>query len=93
VIEDFADTETARLWQTGTSRRFPQTLHRPMLRKLLLIDQAQAIGDLASPPGNRLKRLEGRRKTDWSLRVNDQWRITFQWDGQHPHHVAIEDYH
>ncbi len=64
-----------------------------MLRKLALLNAAADVRDLASPPGNRLKKLSGRRKDDWCIRVNDQWRITFGWSGGQPERVAIEDYH
>lgn len=93
MIRSFNDPETAALWQTGTSRRLPKDLHALMLRKLVLMNAAADVRDLASPPGNRLKKLGGKRKEDWSIRVNDQWRITFRWVAGQPERVAIEDYH
>lgn len=93
MIRTFADSKTADLWQTGTSRCFPRELHGLMLRKLVLVNAAADVRDLASPPGNRLKKLSGKRKEDWSIRVNDQWRITFRWVAGQPERVAVEDYH
>lgn len=93
MIRSFGDAETAVLWQAGTSRKLPRDLHELMLRKLIMVNAAGEIRDLAVPPGNRLKRLGGKRKDDWSIRVNDQWRVTFQWIAGQAARVRIEDYH
>ena len=63
------------------------------LRKLRLINAAKKIDDLRVPPGNRLERLKGNRAEEWSIRVNDQWRICFGWDGIDAVEVALVDYH
>jgi proteic killer suppression protein len=93
MIRSFADKESASLWQTGTGRRLPRELHGLMRMKLVMIDAAVDVGDLSSPPGTRLKKLGGKRKEDWAIRVNDQWRITFRWIAGQPERVSIEDYH
>ncbi len=92
-IRSFGDASTAELWRTGHSRAFPGNLHDAMLRKLHMVNAAVNIRDLTVPPGNRLKKLEGRRKDDWSIRVNDQWRITFRWSNGNADSVSVEDYH
>jgi proteic killer suppression protein len=92
-IRSFGDASTAELWQTGHSRAFPGNLLGAMLRKLQMVNAATDIRDLTIPPGNRLKKLEGKRKDDWSIRVNDQWRITFRWSNGQADSVSVEDYH
>ena len=63
------------------------------LRKLLQLDAARDIADMRVPPGNRLEQLRGVRAGQWSIRINDQWRICFKWDGKDAHEVEIVDYH
>ena len=92
-IRSFGDASTAELWETGHSRAFPGNLHDTMLRKLLMVNAGMNIRDLTVPPGNRLKKLEGKRKEVWSIRVNDQWRITFRWSNGNADSVSVEDYH
>lgn len=93
MIRSFADRETERLFARQPSRRLPQSLHRAMLRKLLILDAAEAIADLQSPPGNRLEKLRGNRVGQHSIRINDQWRICFRWRDGDAHDVEIVDYH
>lgn len=64
-----------------------------MLRKLLILDAAERLDDLRVPPGNRLEKLRGDRAGQHSIRVNDQWRICFRWEGSDAHDVDIVDYH
>ena len=71
---------------------FPK-LRRPARRKMLYLHDAAVIEDLRAPPGNRLKRLVGKRRGFHSIRINDQWRIVFQWKGGHAYDVEIIDYH
>ena len=68
-------------------------LHRVALRKLLLLDAAERLEDLRMPPGNRLEKLGGSRKGEYSIRINDQWRICFRWSGGNACDVEITDYH
>lgn len=93
MIRSFADRDTARLWERNPVRRFPPTLWRIMLRKLRQIDAAVRLGDLRAPPGNRLEKLSHDREGQFSIRVNDQWRISFRWSGNDAHDVEIIDYH
>jgi proteic killer suppression protein len=93
VIRSFRDTETERVFARVRSRRFSGHLARAALRKLLLLDAAESVEDLRAPPGNRLERLSGSRKGQYSIRVNDQWRICFRWQRGHAEDVEIVDYH
>jgi toxin HigB-1 len=93
VIRSFADRDTSRLFAREAPRRFPAHLQRVMLRKLLILDAAERLEDLRVPPGNRLEKLRGNRVGQYSIRVNDQWRICFRWEGSDAHDVDIVDYH
>lgn len=93
MIVSFADRETERLFRRERVRRLPADLHRVMLRKLVQLDAATALGDLRAPPGNRLELLKGDRAGEHSIRVNEQWRVCFRWKNGAPHDVAIVDYH
>lgn len=75
------------------TKRLDGTTGRSALRKLLILDAAFAIDDLRVPPGNRLEKLGGDRKGQWSIRVNDQWRICFIWTSAGPENVELVDYH
>jgi proteic killer suppression protein len=75
------------------SRRLPTQIQRVARRKLLMLHQARRVDDLRSPPGNRLEALKGNRAGQHSIRINDQWRVCFRWDGQDAHDVEIVDYH
>ena len=76
-----------------TVRRFPAELQRTMLRKLVVVDAAEALDDLRSPPGNRLEKLKGSRAGQHSIRINDQWRICFRWQDGDAYDVELVDYH
>ena len=93
MIRSFADRDTERLWQREPVRRFPADLRRVMLRKLGLVDAAVRLDELRVPPGNRLERLLGGRAGQYSIRINDQWRICFRWTGRDAEAVEIVDYH
>jgi toxin HigB-1 len=93
MIQSFADAETALIWSGRRSRRLPADIQAVALRKLRLINQAQALGDLRAPPGNRLEALKGERWGQYSIRVNDQWRICFNWREGGAADVQIVDYH
>ena len=92
MIQSFADGDTEELFYTERNRRFA-AISRVALRKLIQMNQARALDDLAVPPGNRLERLQGRLAEFHSIRVNDQWRIMFRWTDSGPEQVAIVDYH
>lgn len=89
---EFYCKETAHLWQFGKSSKF-STIKKPALRKLQMLNQALNITDLRVPPGNRLESLKGNRDGQYSIRINDQWRICFWWTQEGPTLVEIGDYH
>lgn len=95
MIVSFACRETARIWEGVRSRRFPPTMQDVALRKLRLLNAALRLEDLRVPPGNRLEALKGDRRGRYSIRINDQWRICFQWNAEQggPGDVEIVDYH
>jgi toxin HigB-1 len=93
VIQSFGDADTERVWRRERVRRFGSDLQRMANRKLLIIDAAETLNDLRIPPGNRLERLRGERVGQYSIRINDQWRICFSWSAAGPANVEIIDYH
>ncbi len=93
MIVSFRDRDTERLFLRERVRRFPAELLTSMLKKLRLLDAAVSIDDLRVPPGNRLEKLRGDRAGQYSIRVNDQWRICFVWRDGTAHDVEIVDYH
>ena len=92
MIQSFADKDTEQLFKTEANRRF-SPIARGALRKLIQMNQARVLRDLAVPPGNRLEGLQGDLAGLHSIRVNDQWRIVFRWTDAGPAEVAIVDYH
>jgi proteic killer suppression protein len=93
VIESFASEETEKIFLGQVSKKLPQEIQRTARRKLLYIDSAEGIQDLQAPPGNRLEKLKGDRAGQYSIRINDQWRICFEWVGGVAINVEIVDYH
>ena len=93
MIKSFKDAEAAKLHDRQPSRRLPQDIQRAALRKLRMLNNAKAIRDLRSPPANRLEKLAGRRKGQYSIRINDQWRVCFVWREGNAFDVEIVDYH
>jgi proteic killer suppression protein len=93
VIKTFKDKETEKNFRREFSRKLPHNLQTLIIRKLWMIDAATNIGDLRSPPSNRLKKLKGDRKGQYSIRINDQWRICFDWKENDAYNVEITDYH
>lgn len=92
MIESFACAETEQIFHARVSRRLPPDLQRTARRKLLQLDAATQLADVRVPPGNRLEALKGRRDGQYSIRINDQWRICFRWEAG-AHDVEIVDYH
>jgi len=95
VIHSFADARTADLWAGKASARLhqvPPDVQSRVFKKLIAIDAAEKVKDLRQPPSNRLEKLKGDRVEQYSIRVNDQWRICFRWSGG-AHDVEITDYH
>jgi proteic killer suppression protein len=93
MIKSFRCKETEKVFGRRFSRRLSGKVQRIALRKLLLLDAAEALKDLRVPPGNRLEKLSGRRENQHSIRVNDQWRICFEWKRGDAYNVEIVDYH
>lgn len=93
MIRSFKDKETEIVFNRGQSRKFPPEIHKRAKRKLLIIDSASSLNDLKVPPGNRLERLSGDLKDKWSIRINQQWRICFEWHEENAFNVEIVDYH
>ena len=96
MIQSFSDETTADLFRernTRAARRIPRELWRIVQRKLKLLDGAARVDDLAIPAGNPLERLKGQRGERHSIRVNDQYRVTFRWESSHAYEVCVEDYH
>jgi proteic killer suppression protein len=93
MIVSFGDDEAEKVWNGERSRRLPSDIQPTALRKLRLINAARKVDDLRVPPGNRLEQLKGDHAGQWSIRINDQRRITFHWTEGGAEHVAIVDYH
>lgn len=92
MIKSFRDADTETLFRLGHVRKWAN-IERPALRRLVQLDLAQTIGDMRAPPGNRLEALSGNRKGQWSVRINDRFRICFRWSSDGPEDVEIADYH
>jgi proteic killer suppression protein len=92
MIENFACAETEKIFLGQVSRRLPTDIQRTARRKLLQLQAATQLLDMAVPPGNRLEALKGGRVGQHSIRINDQWRICFRWESG-AHEVEIVDYH
>ena len=93
VIGSFASSETERFFATGKSRRIPSEIRMRAVMRLTQLHAVTAIDDLRSPPSNRLEALKGNRKGQWSVRINDQWRICFRFESGDAFDVEIVDYH
>ena len=93
MIKSFKDSETEKIFRFTRSRRLPSDIQQVALRKLRMVNNAKSINDLRVPPANRLERLTGNRVGQYSIRINDQWRICFDWDGISAYNVEIVDYH
>ena len=93
MIVSFRDAEAARIYRRERSSALPDDIQQTALRKLRMLNNATNLGDLLAPPGNRLEKLRGKRSGQHSIRINDQWRICFEWRGSDAHNVEITDYH
>lgn len=93
MIQSFADAQTELIWAGRRSRKLPSDIQTIALRKLRMLNQARVLDDLRVPPGNRLEALKADRHGQYSIRINDQWRICFVWDAGGPMHVEVVDYH
>ena len=93
MIKTFRDAETEKIYQRERSRKLPSDIQQVALRKLRMINNAINLNDLRVPPANRLEKLSGNRAGQHSIRINDQWRICFEWRGSDALNVEITDYH
>ena len=93
MIQSFADRETELVYNQEFSRRLPNAIQKVALRKLMMIDNAKSLNDLRVPPNNRLEALHGDREGQYSIRINNQWRICFSMNEVLFYNVEIVDYH
>jgi toxin HigB-1 len=93
VIKSFKDKETAKIFRRERSKKLPHDIQQIALRKLRMLHRAQSLQDLRVPPSNHLEKLSGDRAGQYSIRINDQWRICFVWLDQDAYDVEIVDYH
>ncbi len=93
MIKSFADKRTAAVFEGWQVTKLPKEIQSTARRKLKQVDAAGTIDSLRVPPGNRLEALKGNRTGQWSIRINDQWRICFRWSGGDATDVEIVDYH
>ena len=93
MIKGFADRETAKVYHQQFSRKLPQAIQKVALRKLIMIDNAEGLEDLKVPPANHLEELHGDREGQYSIRINDQFRVCFEMAEDRFDQVEIVDYH
>ena len=93
MIKSFKCKETEKIFHREYSKKLPQNIQNVAFRKLRMLNRAQTMNDLKIPPGNRLELLKGDRAGQHSIRINDQWRICFQWKNDYKYDVEIADYH
>jgi proteic killer suppression protein len=93
LLNSFADRETEKIWEGKKSKILPTEIQQVARRKLRMINNAENINDLRIPPANRLKKLQGELSDFYSIRINDQWRIIFNWQINNAENVQITDYH
>jgi proteic killer suppression protein len=93
VINSFKDSETEKIFHRQRSRKLPGDIQQVALRKLRILSNAVTLNDLRIPPANRLEKLSGSREDQYSIRINDQWRICFEWRENSAYQVEIVDYH
>lgn len=93
MIRDFRDGQTELIWRGEYAKRLPTEIQAVVRRKLRMLNNARILNDLRVPPANRLEALKGKRKGQYSIRINDQWRICFQWKNGDASAVEIVDYH
>lgn len=93
MIQSFSNEETSKIFRREIPKKLPRDIYVRAYRKLAMIHASVSLGDLRSPPSNHLEKLSGKRDDEYSIRVNDQWRICFVWESGHAYQVGIEDYH
>lgn len=93
MVKSFKDKETEKVYSREGSSKLPRNIQQVALRKLRMINNAKNLNDLRIPPANRLEKLKGAREGQYSIRINDQWRICFTWKEADAYDVEITDYH
>jgi proteic killer suppression protein len=93
MIRSFKNGETEKVFRRRRSRRIPPDIQQTALRKLRMLNNAISLDDLRIPPANRLEKLSGDRAGQYSIRINDQWRVCFEWQSGDAYQVEITDYH
>jgi proteic killer suppression protein len=93
MIKHFKCPETEKIYKMQVSTKLPSTIQSRARRKLLMLDSADTLNDLKIPPSNHLEKLSGNRQGQYSIRVNDQWRLCFTWEGKDAYRVEMVDYH
>ena len=93
MIKTFKSKETEKIWNRFVSKKLPNGIQNIARRKLRMLNNASILSDLRVPPNNRLEQLKGNRKGQYSIRINDQWRICFNWVDNDSFNVEIVDYH
>ena len=93
MIKSFNCKETEKIWHEEFSKKLPHDIQKRALRKLMMLNDAIVLEDLRIPPNNRLEALTGDRQGQYSIRINDQYRICFRWLDNHSFDVEIVDYH
>jgi len=93
MIKTFGSKETEMIFNRHRCRKLPPDIQRPALRKLTILHKATSLTDLRVPPSNHLEKLSGNRKGQWSIRINNQWRICFKWIDNNAFNIEIVDYH
>ena len=93
MIRTFKDRETEKIFKREFSRKIPSDIQEIALRKLKMLNRSINLNDLKVPPANRLEKLKGERAGQYSIRINDQWRICFEWHQNESFKVEIVDYH
>ncbi|TGM60075.1 type II toxin-antitoxin system RelE/ParE family toxin [Leptospira vanthielii] len=93
MIVSFRDKETEKIWKREFSKKIPTQIQSVAYRKLVMIAKSTALDDLKIPPANKLEKLSGDRTGQHSIRINDQWRICFNWKSENAFNVEIVDYH
>jgi proteic killer suppression protein len=93
MIVSFGAKDTEKIWQGEKVKKIPMKIQKVGRRKLRMLNNSQNLSDLKIPPSDRLEKLKGWEKDYYSIRINDQWRIIFQWENNHAREVEITSYH
>jgi len=93
MIRSFKETEAAKIYARQRSKKLPTDIQQVALRKMRMLNNALNLNDMRIPPANRLEKLSGNRAGQYSIRINDQWRLCFEWQDGDAYEVEITDYH